>query len=506
MAERKYISDVIDTNDFVKDKFNLIASGCGTGKSRFISTTLLTKMPWIKPYEVLLVTSRSLTVEQQTANPEEDGMERFNIKDKKVVNFWNADSDDIRPVIERGIQVMTYDKIIKLLVTMNPGGSGRTLERIKIIVFDECHTLFSDRFIRNMESLVQWIRRTLDYGGKYIIGLTATPDIMRAYGSTKGFVVNQVNKDVLPGYVAKKMVCTNFDTIPYLIGGGKLEGRTIIMAPTIKDCKILHEAIPNSAMMFSQNNDEFTHEMDAIRSHIVREKSLPEKYKEKLPDNTLEERDLHVLICTSTAREGFSLLEESGVRNVVCCLTDPLHVIQFVGRARYNLDTIVVADTYAPYSSYDKSGYLSSQRELFKSFLYNKNAIKWFSSVAHLVEGDVYAVKRFALSTDEGKFISYINGRWLMPIDVTKKEMDHYRIWKDEDKAEIVERCIRYKILAVPPDAITFHRVVTTLTKCFGYTVNDGRLRVGGRQKTYKLIVSFDEDKIDYEKAVKPLD
>jgi len=497
-----YISDVIDPSDFVKDKFNLIASGCGTGKSRFVARTLLSKMPDVKPYEVILVTSRSLTVAQQSRD---DGMSRYDKSNENVVKFWNAESDDVDHVIDSGIQVMTYDKIINLIRNYNPC-NGETLERIKVIVLDECHALFSDVFIKGMGELRQWIRRTIDFGGKYIIGMTATPEIMYSYGSARGFTINQVNKTVISGYRAKKMIATNFETIPYLIASGKLTGKTLIMCATVKDCEKLKAEIPNSAILISQNNPGYKHEMDLIREKIVSEETLPDYYYERLPDGSLEQRELNVLITTSTAREGFNLRPESGVKNIVCCLADPLHVTQFAGRARYDLDKIVVADTYIALDKFNKDSYIATQRRMFKEFLYNKQNIMWFKSVAHLVTHDVYGVKRFVLNSDENRFISYINKKWLVPIDATKIDLESRKIWRDDDKREIIDVFKRCRLVDKSDADITFNRVVSMLESCLGYKVNSGRQVFDNERRTYKLIVSFDEEKVTYQKAIPPLD
>jgi hypothetical protein len=246
--------------------------------------------------------------------------------------------------------------------------------------------------------------------------------------------------------------------------------------------------------------------MDEIRREIISEETLPDFYSETRDDGIVERHALNVLITTSTAREGFNLREESGVRNVICCLTDPLHVTQFAGRARYNLDKIVVADTYMPLDKFNSDSYLPMQRKLFRDFLYNKENVRWFKSVAHLVSHDVYGVKRFVLNSDENKFISYINTKWLVPMEATKEEIEKRKIWRTDDKFEITDMFKRCKLVDASDGDITFTRVVTMLESCLGYKVNSKRQVLDNERRTYKLIVSFDEDKISYQKAIPPLD
>ena len=501
ITKRKFISNIVTAEDFQIGKFNLISSGCGTGKSKFVAEKLLDLMPDIQPYEVLLVTSRSLTVEQQS---KPDGMSKFDKRDKVTVDFWNEESDDFSRVSDRGMQVMTYDKIISITKTQN-SSSGKTLGRVKILVLDECHCLFSDVFIRGMDGFRQWVRRTADLNGMLVIGMTATPDIMFQYGASGGFAIHRVNKGILPGHVAKRMIATNFDTIPYLLASGKLTGKTLIMCPSVSQCKTLKASIPNSTILVSASNKECTPEMRRIRNHLAYESKLPEYFREEDADGRLVERELNVLITTSTAREGFNLDKSSGVKNIVCCLTDPLHVTQFVGRARYNLDKIVVADAYVQVDNGSKDNILARQRLLFKSFLRNRENIKWFEHVAHLVEHDVYGVKRFTLSSDESRFIGYINRKWLLPTDASKDDVRARRIYKPHDVDEIVTEFRQCKLLDRPDSDISFATVVRTLTSCLGYKVTEGRVRYEGAQKRYKLVVDYDEGQNIYTKQVNPL-
>jgi hypothetical protein len=465
-------------------------------------------MKWIKPHEMLFVTSRSITVDQQSR---QEGVTKYNKNDLAVVRFWNKDSDDEESIAQRGIQIMTYDKIIQIIKQRNSVGH-QTLERIKLIVFDECHTLFSDTFIQGMDVLQVWIRDTLYLGEKYLIGMTATPGILFYHEKTWGVPLNKINKNVLKGYTAKHLVCTNIETVPYLIAANHLAGKTLIMCATVDNCFKLQKEIPDSAVLISPHNSRFTPEMESIRQTIVDQETLPDTFlavterDDKGKAIAYERRPLNVLIVTSTAREGFNLKLESGIKNIVCCYGDPLHITQVCGRARFDLDTLVVADTYFRGDNLDQDSYLSEQRQAFKGFLYLRNNLKWFDGISHLVDHDVYGTKRFILSSDESRFISYINTKWLVPPTITNSDTDKYKIWRQEDKDEIVSVFKDCKIVNVPEDLITFHKVMFTLTQSLGYEIESGQQRFGGSFHRYKLIVSYDEDKSNYEKAVKPLD
>lgn len=488
----------------------MIASGCGTGKSYFITRNLFDQLPELKPEEVILVTSRSLTVDQQSRA---EGVIKFNPSDSNLIRFWNNDDEINEAAIASGMRIMTYDKIINILKEKNLVGR-ETLSAVKVVIFDECHTLFSDLFINNMGMLHVWIRDILYEGKKLIIGMTATPGILEYYVKQWGVSIKRLNKDVLTSYKARRMICTNFETIPYLIATNRLPGKTLILCASVRDCFTLQKQIPNSTILVSKNNQEFTHEMQTIRDYISKYEKLPAKYFVPSPEE-LERRankkrprqdsgtwhDLNVLITTTMAREGYNLSTDSGIKNIVSCYGDDLHLTQICGRARYNLENIVVAHTHIHFDNLGESPYLIHQRKLFSEYMGNKQNTRWFASVAHLVEHDVYGIKRFILGTDESRFVQYINTKWLVPPDTPKKDLDKYKIWREEDKNEIVQMCIKCKMLAVPNRLITFSRVIKLLEDCLGYIVDSGRIMRNSQRYTYKLIISYDEENNTYSSA-----
>lgn len=102
--------------------------------------------------------------------------------------------------------------------------------------------------------------------------------------------------------------------------------------------------------------------------------------------------------------------------------------------------------------------------------------------------------------TDATRFINYINSKWLLPKGV---DVANYRIWKQEDKDEIVQMAVRCKLFTLTPREITFIKVMKLLQNCLGYEVEDGRVNIEGERRTYKLVVSFEESGITYTPAYK---
>ena len=490
----EYVSDCIDMNLIDKERFNVISSGTGTGKTYFVAYELRKCYPGIKPHEILFIASRSLIVEQQC---KVEGISKYNVRNTHYIKHWNGEQDSTDVLEKNGIPIMTYDKIINILVKKNVEGL-ETLSKVKIIVFDECHTLFSDKFIKDIEMLKVWIRNTLYTSSKIIIGLTATPAIIEYYQQEWGVGINKLNKKTLINYKVKQLHCTNFDTVPYIVTT-KLNGRTLIMCYSYKQCRKLKEKIPNSFILISKSNKEFTEEMDKVRQYIIDQESLPDTFI----DDDGNEKELNVLITTSTLREGVNLRENSGVRNIVCCFSDELHITQFVGRARYSIDNLIVANTYINADNMDGNTYLSKCRTSFKTFMKNKDNTSWFDSISHLINHDIYDVKKFILSHEENRFIAYINSKWLVPKGITdNNEINKYKIYKKEHKEEIINMVVDCKLLKLYPSRITFNKAINLMKNNLGYVIESRQGMIDKNRHTYKLVIDFDEDKINMEEVV----
>jgi superfamily II DNA or RNA helicase len=125
---KKFISDYIDFYKATKTKFNIVASGCGTGKTYWVANTVTESLPHIKPAEMIFVTSRSLIVEQQS---KEDGITKFNPRNVISIKCWSGEEDSLEVIAAKGIQIMTYDKIINILKTQNTEGF-ETLSKVKL--------------------------------------------------------------------------------------------------------------------------------------------------------------------------------------------------------------------------------------------------------------------------------------------------------------------------------------------------------------------------------------
>lgn len=256
-----YISDLVDVSEIEQGAFNLISSGCGTGKTDFCAKKLCEGLN-ILPSEALLVTSRALTVDQLD---QEDGVKKFRWDDAEIVKYWNGEdrSDLIEEYKDSPLIAMTYDKLVRILTHM--GSRGRfALENIKVVVFDECHCMVSDMFIQDIEVVKFWMRDMVIRKEKIVVGLTATPEMVVNHMNTRDIPIKLLNEKPFIKYKANRLKCILAKQLPDLLTK-ELTGKSIVMCRTVKQCQDLCAVIPGSTMLVSRSNDEYTKEMDTIR-------------------------------------------------------------------------------------------------------------------------------------------------------------------------------------------------------------------------------------------------
>ena len=97
-------------------------------------------------------------------------------------------------------------------------------------------------------------------------------------------------------------------------------------------------------------------------------------------------------------------------------------------------------------------------------------------------------------------FTTYINTKWLIPSGISEEDVEKYKIYKDEDKNEIVQKVMDCQLIDDYPSKINFMRVIRFMTDTLGYTIEDGRFRIENKQYRYKLIVDFDDEFEQLEK------
>lgn len=467
-TNNKYISDIVDLTKLKKDCFNIIASACGTGKSFFIENDLLNHLADVKPCEVIFVTSRSIIVDQQTRDEDNDRISKFDAKNIRFIRKWNGEDRGCEVLDDNCIQTMTYDKLIYILNHCNTP-EHETLKEIKVVVMDECHTIFSDTFIRDIAGLKIWIRGCMYLKEKIFLGLTATPRILFYNEREWGVKINQLNSEILVRYRVQNLYCTSYLSLPQIFSDNILTGKTIIMCYSIDDCYELRDKIPNSAVLVSRSNKKYKDSMDSIRDYIVGNASLPDTVN---VDGKVF--DLNVLITTSTLREGINLNESSGVKNVICCIPDELHVCQFVGRCRFNIENLIIANEYMPIST-KNNRYVNECRQDFLDYVDDRNNREWIDSIGHLLENPNLDPK--FIYFDETSFFEYINENWL-----------DRRIISKEDREYIANIALSCNLIKGRRSLTTFNSIMEHLENSGKYQVISKRCVVDGKKYTYKTI------------------
>lgn len=473
---------MVDLSLVQRGSFNMIVSSCGTGKTHFCANTLTDYYKDILPGEILFVTSRSLAANQLVRDC--DISERFNIGDFLLRSAWSG-IEHLSYIADKGIQVTTYDKIINLLIY----DGADALTGVKLIVFDECHALFSDTFIDNVEFLKMWIRYTIERRDHIIFGLTATPNIIYHYSDKWGVEINTLC-DPLYRYKAKNLWVVDFKALPEFCRDKLTDGKTIIMCDSIRiTANVLLNSIPGSRLLVSKNNSANNKsyyvpaDMDYIRSSIITKGVLP--------------NNIDTLISTSTVREGFNLVEESGVKNIICCFPDEINITQLLGRCRYNVENLVVVNKEKLYSSTKSNTYLTymdEQYEMFEQFLAGKSD-GWFYQFRHIVEGGVDDVKRYtseksSLKKVKRKVECVKNGRPNMSSRKAKNEMKQYidknflikpgmtgdevssRCIDNDKKKQIVDKAAEIGLFGADTGKYSFIQISNWLSEDLGFDID----------------------------------
>lgn len=116
---------------------------------------------------------------------------------------------------------------------------------------------------------------------------------------------------------------------------------------------------------------------------------------------------------------------------------------------------------------------------------------RWIESIGI---DNLYNVARVSYGgyTDVARFVNYINERWLVPDSQKREKPVEYRIWSDDDKADIVEMALRCRLVSQFRSDTTYARIIKLMGPQLGYTIQTGRAILGGRRTIYKLITAYD--------------
>lgn len=449
------VSDIIHFSDLQPHKFNIISSGCGTGKT-YWATECLPRESGYKRDEIMLITSRRLTVNQMTTN-------------KSAANRIILSLEDLQNN-DGAMPIMTYATFEKIVLA---GGAGQTLlKKIKIFVFDECHSMIMDNYSKASMVGAVWLRALLMYSDCLVVGLTATPQLFQAYHPGDKAIV-YLNEPFYR-YKAQHFVVMDEDSVPEYIDS--TDGRFLVMCTSKQKCAELANVLNRPAFVLegiaSQQNDE---EMAQMAHDIA--------VTQCMPKCDGDGNDFDVLIGTSTLREGYNLLPKSGIRNVVCYYNDVPSIIQLCGRVRCDIDNLVVC--YKPKYS-EQSGtlyYIKQNRREFYDFVSGNYHNGWYDDIAPIVADPLEAMTVYhADFHSQPKLLRYL---------IERDYIGKWLIIKSDEVTDIVEYARSTRVCrGLKPCAYTFLKVKSAIEQLNGCSVEKQVLRMGedGKQITcYKI-------------------
>ena len=420
---QEFIADFIkDASEFRPHCLNLIAAGCGAGKSYFIANHFPSLFPDVRPCDILFVTSRSITVDQQVGEYEHSVL-KYMPTDVEMANHWTL----CEPVSEAAqtnyLRLMTFDKLIDLIENHN--APDRTiLGGVKIVVIDECHALISDSFIRGVGSVRVWAKLMMQYTDMLFVGMTATSDVLSESLAKHGFPIRLILDKPLTKYRARHLWIVREEHLVDMLTDGTLPGKTIVMGDNKKKLDAISARVPNSAVLLSQHAKQYSSNMHKVRDAIVRRGVLSD-------DDSVD-----VLFGTTTIREGVTLRPESGVKNVVTMLADEMHVTQFLGRCRFDVENLVVVYDKSTLKHPEEDASILAGRLRFVDFILGHDDL-WFQKISHLVQDDVQHVKRYRWNTGIEGFYEYVDAKWAVD-DIEKAPVE--KLIRKENHAEIIAR------------------------------------------------------------------
>lgn len=476
---KNYIN--VDLDKLEKGKFNMIASGTGTGKTYFISNELVKRFPANK---ILFVTSRSAIAEQQEFSINNKGLDLVakKISAKDGVNVLDSDIN----TDNNKLNICCYNTLINIL--LDAKAKEKLLDSIDVVVFDECHTIQIDTFIENIATVKLFIKNELMNQNKYLIGLSATPQPLTQYLTEIGRKVNPLCEYVV-NYKADKITFTDEQSLQRLYLDGIKNHKSIVLVDKVDRglelVDMLRTLNLNAQLLCSRNNKEYNYVMDMTRKYILE--------TEKLPD------DLDVLICTSAYREGINIRDEK-VQTVISYFGDFLHLTQFMGRLRQDCqDLVIVNNPRLACKSNTKANEYKEKcvkdiklSQFFANECWRKNIINpfWYKGIQKIVRCNIKDIVLFHTGIDDNAFVKYIIDNYLVPANCDKATMvEKYALTK-EKKNDIVAKAIEYKILKGYNSEISFKKVEDWLT-AVGFIVVSQQIRHNGKRNQNKYIIEY---------------
>lgn len=400
----KYISDVVKKENILFGKINLITSSCGAGKSYFVLNRLPEMYPDVKPEEILVVTSRAITANQQATDKNATRIYASDPYSWSVDDAYDFESGEIKVPYIHGskVGVTTYASFCRLLDVDHSYVPSK-----KILVFDEFHSVFVDTYTEYSRWLPFVISTMPDR--QLVFAMTATPEPIYDFFCNDDILNMVLGKgEEIRKYRAKNMWCTFYDQIPSIVKN--LDGKTLIMCNDSEKCEELSAAIPYSVVLYGRGHRKHTDNMGEILDYIAMSDTVPDgawiPSGTKLADGAVIAKmfPFKVIISTTVLREGVNIRDYSGIRNVVCCSLNAVDIIQFAGRCRYDIDNLIIAPVRRRIYSVENER--DSIYNSYVDFINTKKENAWSGSIVEALFSGCYSDVKIVNPSEPQKIMS----------------------------------------------------------------------------------------------------
>lgn len=473
------VSDLIDVSRLKLDEFNLIVSGCGTGKSYFAINQLINMVNKqfnknIEGYEVWFVTSRKITKLQQ-------------LNDIKY-------KDKLKPLSEWGCELLTQSELIKkdifnlsreyrnkiAIMTYNQFDmciKDKLADKLRIIIFDECHALISDRsYISIMNNILDFIFKTLSKksNNTFLVGVTATDHLVKK--ETFHVKMNYILDEPFFKYkVLEKIYISKSIYLNSILDD--ITGKTIVMTDDIKKIVELRNKYENKCMIAISDNKV----LDSCYNKKIKE--ISDEDKKYIIDNKSLRDDVQYFFGTSCSREGFEFdSDKVKIDNVIVCSSLVTDVIQFAGRYRGNIKNLYILSKYKYGNS--MNAIEEKQMKKFNNYFYNydKNYFKEYKIFDENINYLKYSDRK-----SSQKLIEYINEKWI-----------NIAIFTSEQKNEITTYANYLGLRNEKRNPISWKNIIND--RHLEFIINNERLRKNDERikkcDNYNDIVKCKQDRI----------
>ena len=454
------VSEIIDKNKFDKSKINIVKSGTGSGKSYYFLNNLHKDLN-IKRNEILFITSRNITKEQQA----KDYKETILLKNCRDIKRLYRKQEEKTPIITYNLYGNNLD-IIKS-------------EEFKVIVLDEIHAIFSDCLYN--EEMCKTYDNIMPLLGKVLIfGATATTEGLEfeiEYGTElKGKLNYVLDKPIYPYKVKNIHIVYSQSFLDSILN--KTEGKTMCMLYSANQV-VKRMQNKKCTGLISTSNKLFDDDMQEVYDYIVENKLLPE--------------GIDTIFFTSMGREGFEFSDKANIKNVIIQSSDPIAIKQFVGRYRNHIENLYIINSYLYNNVADKTPQQEYHNKEFRNLLYNSRKVETIGQIQEFknaIRGrgkSTYSYLRYFLdiSTDETK-IHYIDFKQAEEqfINYATDQLLNKVIYSKEKKQEIVDYAFSIGLrMKDKTHKYTFNSLMQLLkNKGFNFVMENKQIRITNKK------------------------